>query len=551
MASKELLFSEDARRSIEKGVNKLADAVSVTLGPRGRYVMIEKKFGSPLIINDGVTIAKEIEVEDRFENVGAQLVREVSSKTNDIAGDGTTTATVLAQAIIREGFKNVAAGANPMALKRGIEKAVIAVVSAIKEQSIAVTDKKSIEQVATISANDSVIGKIVADAMEKVGNDGVITVEESKGTETTMDWVEGMQFDKGYISPYMVTDAERMEAVVENPFILLFEKKISAIADILPILEKVVQLSRPLVIIAEDVDGEALAALVVNKLRGALNVVAVKAPGFGDRRKAMMEDIAILTGGQFITEDLGMKLDTVELTMLGSAKSMIITKDKTTIIEGAGSSDAVKGRIHQIQAEYERSTSNYDKEKLQERKAKLAGGVAVIKVGASTETELKEKKARIEDALAATKAAALEGIVSGGGVTLLKAISKLDDVKVDAEEKVGVNIIKKALEAPARKIVENAGLEGSVIINKIKSLENGMGYDAANDEYVNMIEAGIIDPAKVVRITLENAASIAALLLTTECIITEKPEANPPMPMGGGMGGGMGMPGMGGMGGMM
>ncbi len=548
MAKKELMFSEDARRSIEKGVNKLADAVSVTLGPRGRYVMIEKKFGSPLIINDGVTIAKEIEVEDRFENVGAQLVREVSSKTNDIAGDGTTTATVLAQAIIREGFKNVAAGANPMALKRGIEKAVAAVVEGIKEQAVSVKDKKAIEQVATISANDAEIGKIVADAMEKVGNDGVITVEESKGRDTTMDWVEGMQFDKGYISPYMVTDAERMEATMESPLILLYEKKISAIQDILPILEKVAQMAKPLVIIAEDVDGEALAALVVNKLRGALNVVAVKAPGFGDRRKAMMEDIAILTGGKFITEDLGMKLDQVDLDMLGSCKSMVITKDKTTIIEGKGTSEAVKARIAQIDAEYERSTSNYDKEKLQERKAKLAGGVAVIKVGASTETELKEKKSRIEDALAATKAATLEGIVSGGGVTLLKTISKLDGVKADDEEKVGVDIIRKALESPARKIVENAGLEGSVIINKIKSMEDGMGYDAANDEYVNMIDAGIIDPAKVVRITLENAASIAALLLTTECVITEKPEPMPPMPAGG-MGGGM--PGMGGMGGMM
>ena len=546
MAKKELMFSEDARRSIEKGVNKLADAVSVTLGPRGRYVMIEKKFGSPLIINDGVTIAKEIEVEDRFENVGAQLVREVSSKTNDIAGDGTTTATVLAQAIIREGFKNVAAGANPMALKRGIEKAVAAVVAGIKEQAISIKDKKAIEQVATISANDTEIGQIVADAMEKVGNDGVITVEESKGRDTAMDWVEGMQFDKGYISPYMVTDAERMEASIESPLILLYEKKISAIQDILPILEKVAQMAKPLVIIAEDVDGEALAALVVNKLRGALNVVAVKAPGFGDRRKAMMEDIAILTGGKFITEDLGMKLEQVELEMLGSCKSMIITKDKTTIIEGAGSSDAVKGRIAQIDNEYAKSTSNYDKEKLQERKAKLAGGVAVIKVGASTETELKEKKSRIEDALAATKAATLEGIVSGGGCTLLKCIDKLDAVKVDAEEKVGVDIIRKALEAPARKIVENAGLEGSVIINKIKSLEDGMGYDAATDEYVNMIDNGIIDPAKVVRTTLENAASIAALLLTTECVITEKPEPAPAMPPMGG-----GMPGMGGMGGMM
>lgn len=549
MASKELKFSEDARRLIEKGVNKLADAVSVTLGPRGRYVMIEKKFGSPLIINDGVTIAKEIDIEDRFENVGAQLVREVSSKTNDVAGDGTTTATVLAQAIIREGFKNVAAGSNPMAIKKGIEQAVAAAVESIVAQSVAVTDRNSIEQVASISANSEEIGKIVADAMEKVGNDGVITVEESKGTDTTMDWVEGMQFDKGYISPYMVTDPERMEANVEDPFILLYEKKISAIQDILPVLEKIVQMGRPLVIISEDVDGEALAALVVNKLRGTLNVVAVKAPGFGDRRKAMMEDIAILTGGKFITEDLGMKLDTVEIEMLGRAKSIKVSKDKTTIIEGAGDSSAVAGRIAQIDAEYERSTSNYDREKLMERKAKLAGGVAVIKVGASTETELKEKKARIEDALAATKAAALEGIVPGGGVTMLNAINAVNNLKLSAEEMVGVNIIKKALEAPLRKIVENAGLEGSVIVNKIKTFENkNMGFDAATCEYVDMIASGIIDPTKVTRITLENAASIAALLLTTECVITEIPEPLPPMPAGGGMGGmggGMGMPGMG------
>ncbi|MBP5274613.1 MAG: chaperonin GroEL [Abditibacteriota bacterium] len=549
MASKDLKFSEEARRLIEKGVNKLADAVSVTLGPRGRYVMIEKKFGSPLIINDGVTIAKEIEVEDRFENVGAQLVREVSSKTNDVAGDGTTTATVLAQAIIREGFRNVAAGTNPMAIKRGIEKATAAVVEAIKAQAVQVTDRSSIEQVASISANSEEIGKIVADAMEKVGNDGVITVEESKGTETTMDWVEGMQFDKGYISPYMVTDAERMEANLEEPFILLFEKKISAVNDILPVLEKIVQMGRPLVIIAEDVDGEALAALVVNKLRGTLNVAAVKAPGFGDRRKAMMEDIAILTGGRFITEDLGMKLESIDIDMLGKAKSVKITKDKTTIIEGAGDSSAVAGRISQIQGEYDRSTSNYDREKLMERKAKLAGGVAVIKVGASTETELKEKKSRIEDALAATKAAALEGIVPGGGVTMLNAESALDDIKLDAEEMIGVNIIRKALEAPLRKIVENAGLEGSVVINKVKALkDNNMGFDAASCEYVDMIEKGIIDPTKVVRTALENAASIAALLLTTECVITELPEPVPPMPAGG-MGGGMGMPG--GMGGMM
>ena len=548
MASKELKFNEDARRAVERGVNALADAVSVTLGPRGRNAVIEKKFGSPLVINDGVTIAKEIELEDRFENVGAQLVREVASKTNDVAGDGTTTATVLAQAIIREGMMNVAAGANPMAIKRGIDKAVAAVVAEIKNMSTPVETKEAIAQVATISANDSVIGELVADAMEKVGKDGVITVEESRGTETNLKWVEGMQFDKGYISPYMVTDADRMEVVFEDPYILLYEKKFSSIADLVPILEKVVQTGRPIVFIAEDVEGEALAALVVNKLRGSLNAAAVKAPGFGDRRKAMMQDIAVLTGGTFITEDLGIKLDSVDLTMLGKAKKIVITKDETTIVEGAGTAEAVKGRINQIKAELERSDSSYDKEKLQERLAKLSGGVAVIQIGAATETALKEKKARMEDALSATRAAVEEGIVPGGGATLVDAIPALDSLKLNADEMIGVNIVRKALEAPARKIASNAGAEGSVIVEKIKKSAKGVGFNAVTGTFEDMVKAGIVDPAKVTRTALENAASISSMLLTTEAIITEKPEKNPPMPpMGGGMGGmggGMGMPGM-------
>ena len=554
MAAKDIRFKEEARRSLEKGVNTLADAVGVTLGPRGRYVMIEKKFGSPTVINDGVTIAKEIEVEDRFENIGAQLVREVASKTNDVAGDGTTTATVLAQALIRDGLMNVAAGANPMALKKGIDKATIALVAAIKKMAIPVENKKSIAQVAGISANnDDVIGELVADAMDRVGKDGVITVEESKGTDTALDFVDGMQFDKGYLSPYMVTDAERMEATMDEPFILLFEKKISNIQDIVPVLEKIVQMSRPLFIIAEDIEGEALATLVVNKLRGTLNVAAAKAPGFGDRRKAMMQDIATLTGGTFVTEDLGMKLDKIDETMLGHAKKIIVTKDTTTIIEGAGSTEAIQGRINQIKAEIAKTDSNYDKEKLQERLAKLSGGVAVIKVGASTETELKEKKARIEDALSATRAAVEEGIVPGGGVAMLSLTSALDSIEASADEMIGVKIMRRALEEPMRKIVSNAGAEGSVVVQKIRTMDAGMGFNAVNGEYVNMLAAGIVDPAKVTRTAIENAGSIAGLMLTTECVIAEKPEKKSAMPAGGGGGmGGMGggMPGMGGMGGM-
>lgn len=551
MATKELKFNEEARRALERGVNTLADAVSVTLGPRGRNAVIEKKFGSPSIINDGVTIAKEIEVADRFENVGAQLVREVASKTNDVAGDGTTTATVLAQAIVREGLMNVAAGANPMAIKRGIDKAVEVAVKEIEKISIPVQEKNEIAQVASISANDKTIGELVAEAMEKVGKDGVITVEESKGTETALDWVEGMQFDKGYMSPYMVTDAERMEVVFENPFILLYEKKISAIQDLIPILEKIIQLGKPLVVIAEDLEGEALATIVVNKLRGTLNVAAVKAPGFGERRKAMMQDIGILTGGTFITEDLGIKIESVDLNMLGQAKKVVITKENTTIVEGAGSHEAVQGRIAQIKNEIEKTDSNYDREKLQERLAKLSGGVAVVKVGAATETELKEKKARIEDALSATRAAVEAGIVPGGGVTLLNIIPALEKMKLEGAEAVGVKIVRKALEEPARRIAQNAGAEGSVVVQKIMSMKKGVGFNAVTGEYEDMIKAGIVDPAKVTRTALENAASIASMVLTTEAIIAEKPEpktapAMPPGGMGGmgGMGGGMGMPGM-------
>ena len=551
MATKELKFNEEARRALERGVNTLADAVSVTLGPRGRNAVIEKKFGSPSIINDGVTIAKEIEVEDRFENVGAQLVREVASKTNDVAGDGTTTATVLAQAIVREGLMNVAAGANPMAIKRGIDKAVEVAVKEIEKISIPVQERNEIAQVASISANDKTIGDLVAEAMEKVGKDGVITVEESKGTETALDWVEGMQFDKGYMSPYMVTDAERMEVVFENPYILLYEKKISSIQDLIPILEKIIQLGKPLVVIAEDLEGEALATIVVNKLRGTLNVAAVKAPGFGERRKAMMQDIAILTGGTFITEDLGIKIESVDLNMLGQAKKVVITKESTTIVEGAGSHEAVQGRVAQIKNEVEKTDSNYDREKLQERLAKLSGGVAIIKVGAATETELKEKKARIEDALSATRAAVEAGIVPGGGVTLLNIIPALEKMKLEGAEAVGVKIVRKALEEPARRIAANAGAEGSVVVQKIMSMKKGVGFNAVTGEYEDMIKAGIVDPAKVTRTALENAASIASMILTTEAIIAEKPEpktapAMPPGGMGGmgGMGGGMGMPGM-------
>ena len=546
--AKDLRYDEDARRSLERGVNTLADIVKVTLGPRGRNVVIEKKFGAPTIINDGVTIAKEIQVEDPFENMGAQLVREVASKTNDVAGDGTTTATVLAQAIVREGMKNVAAGSNPMIVKRGIDKAVSAVVEEIAAIAKTVENREEVAEVASISANDKSIGDLIADAMEKVGKDGVITVEESKGTATNLEFVEGMQFDKGYISPYMVTDPERMEAVMDDPYILLYEKKVSAIADLIPVLEKVVRTGRPLVIISEDVEAEALATLVVNKLRGTINAVAVKAPGFGDRRKAMMEDIAILTDGRFITEDLGLKLENVDLPMLGQAKKVVITKDNTTIIEGKGAEDAIQGRIAQIKRQVEETDSDYDREKLQERLAKLSGGVAVIQVGAATETELKEKKHRIEDALSATRAAVEEGIVPGGGITFINAMPVLESVQGEAEELVGVSIVRKALEEPTRMIANNAGMEGSVIVQKVKSLEKGWGFNAATGEYEDMVKAGIVDPAKVTRSALQNAASIASMLLTTECLVADRPEpekaapAGPPMGGMGGMGGGM--PGM-------
>ncbi|MEJ5297199.1 MAG: chaperonin GroEL [Armatimonadota bacterium] len=540
MAAKDLRFNEEARRALERGVDILADAVKVTLGPRGRNVVIEKKFGSPTVINDGVTIAKEIEVEDPFENMGAQLVREVASKTNDVAGDGTTTATVLAQAIVREGLKNVAAGANPQAVKRGIEKAVEAAVAHISKVATPVKDRSAIAQVATISANDPTIGDLIAEAMEKVGKDGVITVEESKGTQTSLELVEGMQFDKGYISPYMVTDAERMEAVLEEPYILLYEKKISNVQDLIPLLEKVVRAGKPLVIIAEDVEGEALATLVVNKLRGTLNVVAVKAPGFGDRRKAMMGDIAVLTAGRFITEDLGVKLENVELSDLGRAKKVVVTKEDTTIIEGAGDLKAIQGRIAQIKREIEETDSDYDREKLQERLAKLSGGVAVIQVGAATETELKEKKHRIEDALSATRAAVEEGIVPGGGITLIHAASAIEKLKLKDDEAIGAQIVKRALEEPTRCIAYNAGLEGSVVVERIKGEAPGIGLNAATGKYENLAEAGIVDPAKVTRSALQNAASIAGMLLTTEALVAEKPEKKEPAGAGAGGPGGMG-----------
>ncbi len=551
--AKDLKFDEAARRGLERGVNVLADAVKVTLGPRGRNVVLQKKFGGPTVINDGVTIAKEIELEDAFENMGAQLVREVASKTNDVAGDGTTTATVLAQAMVKEGLRAVAAGASPLAVKKGIDAAVAAAVAAIQEQAVNVETREQIAEVATISANDPEIGEIVAEAMDKVGKDGVITVEESKGTTTTLELTEGMQFDKGYISPYFVTDLERMETTLEEPLILLYEKKISAVADMLPALEQVAQSRRPLLIIAEDVDGEALATLVVNKIRGILNVAAVKAPGFGDRRKAMMEDIAILTNGQFVTEDLGIKLENITPEMLGTAKKVVISKDKTTLVEGAGSTEAIQGRIGILKRQIEESDSDYDREKLQERLAKLAGGVAVLKVGAATETELKEKKARIEDALSATRAAVEEGIVPGGGATYIHLLDKLADIKPTgngasaADFKTGVNIVRRALEEPARIIAANAGAEGSVVAQTISTKEKGVGYNAATGEYVDMIKAGIVDPAKVTRSALQNAASIASMLLTTEAAIADIPEKN-----GAPMGGGGGMPGgMGGMGGGM
>ncbi len=521
---KELNFRQEARVLLERGVNKLADTVKVTLGPKGRNVVLDKKFGPPQITNDGVTIAREIELEDPWENMGAQLVKEVATKTNDVAGDGTTTATVLAQAMIREGLKNVAAGANPMILKKGMEKATAAVVAELKRMARPVESKEAIAQVASISAADVEIGKWVADAMEKVGNDGVITVEESKTIGTTLEVVEGMQFDRGYISPYMITDADKMEAVLEDPYILLVEKKISSVPELIPILEKVAQTGKPLLIIAEDVEGEALATLVVNKLRGALAVVAVKSPGFGDRRKAMQEDIAILTGGRVITEEAGLKLENATLDMLGQASRVVVRKEETTIVEGKGSTEEIEKRIAQIKHQFEEATSDYDREKLQERMAKLSGGVAVIKVGAATEVELREKKHRIEDALAATRAAVEEGIVPGGGVALINAIPALEKIEAEGDEATGVNIIKRALEEPLRQIAANAGYEGSVVVEKVKGLEPGVGFNAYKEVYENMFEAGIVDPTKVTRTALENAASIAAMLLTTECLIADKPE---------------------------
>ncbi|MDN5347277.1 MAG: chaperonin GroEL [Clostridia bacterium] len=532
MAAKQLAFDVEARRALEKGVNAVAQAVKVTLGPKGRNVVLERKFGSPVITKDGVTVAKEIELEDPNENMGAQLCREVASKTNDVAGDGTTTATVLAQAIMLEGLKNVAAGANPIFIKKGIDRAVGAVVEEIKKMSIPVESRESIAHVAAIAANEREIGELIAEAMEKVGKDGVITVEESKGMTTTVEVVEGMEFDRGYVSPYFVTNAEAMEVELEEPYILIHEKKISAINDLLPLLEKVVRTGKPLLIIAEDIEGEALATLVVNKLRGTLSCAAVKAPGFGDRRKAMMEDIAILTAGTFISEDLGVKLENVDLNMLGRAKKVKITKEKTTIVEGYGSKEAVAGRVAQIKKQIEETDSDYDREKLQERLAKLAGGVAVIKVGAATETELKEKKHRVEDALAATRAAVEEGIVPGGGAALVHAIPALDNIKAEGDEAVGVRIVRRALEEPLRQIAANAGLEGSVIVERVKSEGGNIGFDVVTEQYVDMIKAGIVDPAKVTRSALENAASIASMLLTTEALVSEIPkkEKNPPMP---------------------
>ncbi|MGV8121588.1 MAG: chaperonin GroEL [Candidatus Xenobiia bacterium LiM19] len=537
MSSKILLYDQEARKALEEGANQLANAVKVTLGPRGRNVVLDKKFGSPTITNDGVTIAKEIDLEDPFQNMGAQLLREVASKTNDIAGDGTTTATVLAQAMIKEGMRNVTGGANPLSIKRGIEKAVEKAVEEIKKLSKPVEKKSVIAEVAAIAANnDPEIGHMIAEAMEKVGKDGVITVEESKTISSSLEHVEGMQFDKGYISPYFITDSDKMVSELKDPYILISEKKISAIADLLPILEKVVQVQRPLVIITEDLEGEALATLVVNKLRGTFQTVAVKAPGFGDRRKEMLKDIAVLTGGQVVTEELGIKLDKVTLDMLGKANVVKVTKDDTTIIEGKGDDKEIKGRIEQIRRQIEATDSDYDREKLQERLAKLVGGVAVIKVGAATETELKEKKHRMEDALSATRAAVEEGIVPGGGVTFINILHHLDELKLHGDEAIGVNIVKKAMEEPLRQIANNAGKEGSVVVEKVKTLEKNHGYDAQKDEYIDMFKAGIVDPVKVTRSALQNAASIAAMILTTETLVAEKPEKEKPMPMpGGGM----------------
>ena len=538
--AKEILFNEEARRALGRGVDQLANAVKVTLGPKGRNVVLEKKFGAPTITNDGVTIARDIELPDPFENMGAQLVKEVATKTTDVAGDGTTPATVLAQAMIQEGMRNVAAGANPMILKKGIELAVKKLVAEIQSKAIDVNGKQDIAQVASVSAADEEIGALIAEAMDRVGNDGVITVEESKTLQTELNVVEGMQFDRGYLSPYMVTDPDKMEAVVNEPLILITDRKISVIADLLPALEKVVKLGKELVIIAEDVDGEALATLVVNRLRGTLKAVAVKAPGFGDRRKAMLEDIAILTGGVVISEEVGLKLDNVDLEHLGTARQVRITKDETIIVDGNGNKDVIARRVAQVRAQAEEATSEFDKEKLQERLAKLSGGVAVIEVGAATEVELKDKKLRIEDALNATRAAVEEGIVAGGGTTLIDIIPALDGIEATGDVLTGVNLVRRAVEEPLRQIAYNAGLEGSVVVERVKSTESGIGFNALTEEYVDMVKAGIVDPAKVTRSALQNAASIAALVLTTESIVADKVEENAPM-----------MPPMGGMGGMM
>ncbi|MCR8850868.1 chaperonin GroEL [Rossellomorea sp. SC111] len=543
--AKDIKFSEEARRSMLRGVDQLANAVKVTLGPKGRNVVLEKKFGSPLITNDGVTIAKEIELEDAFENMGAKLVAEVASKTNEIAGDGTTTATVLAQAMIREGLKNVTAGANPVGVRKGIEKAVQAAIEELKVISKPIEGKDSIAQVAAISAADEEVGQLIAEAMERVGNDGVITIEESKGFTTELDVVEGMQFDRGYASPYMVTDSDKMEAVLENPYILITDKKIGNIQEVLPVLEQVVQQGKPLLMVAEDVEGEALATLVVNKLRGTFNAVAVKAPGFGDRRKAMLEDLAVLTGGEVITEDLGLDLKSANITQLGRAAKVVVTKENTTVVEGSGDPEKIAARVNQIRAQLEESTSEFDKEKLQERLAKLAGGVAVVKVGAATETELKERKLRIEDALNSTRAAVEEGIVSGGGTALVNVYNKVASIEADADVATGINIVLRALEEPIRQIAHNAGLEGSIIVERLKKEKVGVGFNAATGEWVNMIEKGIVDPTKVTRSALQNAASVAAMFLTTEAVVADIPEE------GGGMPDMSGMGGMGGMGGMM
>jgi chaperonin GroEL len=535
--AKQIVYGDSSRQGILRGVNSLADAVKVTLGPKGRNVILDRKFGSPTITKDGVTVAKEIELHDALENMGAQMVKEVASKTSDVAGDGTTTATVLAQAIYREGAKNVTAGANPMAIKRGIARAVDAIVVALKAQSKPVNGPM-IAQVGTISANhDETIGRIIAEAMEKVGKDGVITVEEAKTLETSLEVVEGMQFDRGYVSPYFVTDPERMEVVLENPVILIHEKKISSMKDLLPVLELVARASRPLLIIAEDIEGEALATMVVNKLRGTLQVAAVKAPGYGDRRKAMLEDIAILTNGRAVTEDLGIKLESIKMDDLGQAKKVTIDKDNTTIIEGAGNSAAIEGRVKQLRAQVEDTSSDYDREKLQERLAKLVGGVAIIKVGAATETEMKEKKARVEDAMHATKAAVEEGIVAGGGVALLRAAKVLQDLKLEGDEQIGVRIIIRAIEEPMRWIATNAGHEGSIVVQRVKDMKDEEGFNAQTEQYENLVEAGVIDPTKVVRSALQNAASIASLLLTTEAVISQIPEEQKSAAAGGGMGG--------------